>query len=52
MGIMCANPDDAGVRAQYNQAVQELAEAAGAVRVLEVKWGFVALAPASLPTAP
>jgi hypothetical protein len=33
--------DGAGVRAQFDQAVQELAEEAAAVRALEVEWGFV-----------
>jgi hypothetical protein len=32
------------VHAQLDQAVQELAEGAAAVRALEVEWGFVDLA--------
>jgi hypothetical protein len=34
-----ANPDDAGLRAQFDLAVQGL-EAAAAVRALDVEWGF------------
>jgi hypothetical protein len=49
---MRANPDDAGLRAQFDQAVQELEEAAAAVWALEVEWGFRESAPAQPPAAP
>jgi hypothetical protein len=41
---VCANSNDAGLRAQFDQAVQELVEAAAAVRVLKVQWGIIDLA--------
>jgi hypothetical protein len=47
---MRANPDNAGLRAQFDQAVQDLVVVAIKMWALEVEWGIVA--PAPLPTAP
>jgi hypothetical protein len=40
-----ANPGDVGLRAQFDQAVQDLVLVAAKMRDLEAEWGFVAPAP-------
>jgi hypothetical protein len=43
--VVHANPSDAGLRAQFDQAVQELVVVAVKLRALEAQWGFGARAP-------
>jgi hypothetical protein len=45
-----ANPGDAGLRAQFDQAVQEVVVVAAELRALKASWGFRAWAPS--PAAP
>jgi hypothetical protein len=40
-----ANPDNAGLHAQFDQAVQEVVLVAAELRALEAQWGFRARAP-------
>jgi hypothetical protein len=40
-----ANPDNAGLHAQFDQAVQEVVVVAAELRALEAQWGFRARAP-------
>jgi thioredoxin-like negative regulator of GroEL len=42
---VCANPHDAGLRAQLAQVMHNVEEATVALRALEVEWSFVAPPP-------
>jgi hypothetical protein len=44
-----ANPNDAGLRAQFDKAVQDLVEVVTEMWTLEVEWGFAASALAAAP---
>jgi hypothetical protein len=43
--VVRANPGDAGLRAQFNEAVPDLVVVVAKMRALEAEWGFVAPAP-------
>jgi hypothetical protein len=47
---MCANPRDAGLHAQFDQAAHNVVVAAAELRALEAQWGFRARSPP--PIAP
>jgi hypothetical protein len=47
---LCANPRDAGLRAQFDQAQHEVVVMMAELRALEALWGFRARSPA--PPAP
>jgi hypothetical protein len=48
--VVRANPEDAGLRAQFDQAVHEVVVVAAELRALEAQWGFRARS--SPPEAP
>jgi hypothetical protein len=47
---MCANPGDAGLHAQFDQAAHDVVVTMAELQALEVQWGFCARSPA--PPAP
>jgi hypothetical protein len=47
---MCANPGDAGLHAQFEQAQHDVVVTMAKLRALEAQWGFGARTP--LPAAP
>jgi hypothetical protein len=43
---MSANPGDAGLRAQFDQAAHDVVVTIAELRALEAQWGFSAWSPA------